>query len=350
MKNNSLLITLSVLMLLVSQGFAFTTSKALRESIKKNPTNLRAHLQIGSLHFKARSYRKALKHWVYVARRRPKAVNLKYYIGVAYYRLRQERYLKKAKMVWEHVLKHQPKHGKANRALERVKKELATVAPISPAKPKVDAAQQRAKAMQSRLDGDPFKGTQLLQPLVDDGETSPAIIKELALCYLEDTEKPELAIKYFQLTLKKSPKDEEALLGLAQSYGLLGDFKKQIQLFEECLFYSTDNAEIHFQLGLAYDQEENPPKLIEHFQRAIQLDASYKKRLQPLIKTLKTAEAIGHHIEMIIKKTEHSMLSEEEIDTLARQLAKQFGLDEPTPEQLETFKDKANDFRRKRKY
>ena len=350
MKNNFLLTTVFAFLLLTSQGFAYTSSKALRETIKRNPTNLRAHLQIGSLHFKARSYRKALKHWIYVARRKPKALNLKYYIGVAYYRLGQERYLKKAKMVWEHVLKHHPKHGKADRALERVKKELLSATAITPPKPKLDAAQQRDKAMQSRLDGDPFKGTELLQPLVDDGETSPAIIKELALCYLEDTEKPELAIKYFQLTLDKRPKDEEALLGLAQSYGLVGDFKKQIQMFEECLLYSPDNPEVHFQLGLAYDQVENPPKLIEHFQRAVQLDASYKKRLQPLIKTLKTAGAIGRDIEMIIKKTENSILSEEEIDELARRFAQKFGLDEPTPEQLQNFKDKANGFRRKRRY
>ena len=342
----------TIVFVLTTRGHAFTSSKALRESIARNPSNLRAHLQIGSLHFKARSYRKALKHWIYVARRRPKSINLRYYIGVAYYRLHEQKYLEKAQSIWEYVLRSCPNHPKALHALERVKKELEkkTTPTPTPQKLGLKAGQQREKAMQSRLDGDPLRGTRMLQPLVDDGETSPAIIKELALCYLEDAEKPQLAIKYFQLTLIKTPGDLGAMIGLAQAHGLVGNFQKQIEIFEESLLRNPDDPEVHFQLGLAYDQMENPPKLVEHFQRAVQLDASYKKRLGATIKNLKTAGAIGRDIEMIMDRTEDSLLSEEEIDALARRFANKFGLDEPTPEQMRNIKEKAKGFRRKRRF
>ncbi len=330
---------------------AITTTKELHQVIKINPTDLRAHLQLGTLHFKARNYRQALKHWIYVARRKPKAMNLRYYIGVAYYRLRSRKHRNKAIRIWQHILKRKINHEKALKALTRVNGKIADkLVHQKNAEAKVDAGKLKSEAIRHRLNGDPLKGAKTLQPLIDEGETSPTILRELAICYLEDGDCPDEAIKYFRLSLDKKPNDLEALVGMGKAFGLKGDFQQQVKIFARCLEMTPDSPELHFLIGLAYDQLENGPKLVHHFQRAVQLDASYKKRIHNVIKGLKLASDLGVQIKEILSFTENQMPSDEQIDEWARRFADKFGLDEPSEDQLNNLKNKVNSYRAKRRY
>jgi len=117
--------------------------------------------------------------------------------------------------------------------------------------------------------------------------------------------------------------DTFALVGMR--HDLLGDSAKAVDAYQSSLKLAPDVAAVHFRLALAYDGLDQPNRTVEHCQRAVQLDPSYKKRLQPLIKNSNVARRIGAIVNDVIKQTEHCPLTDDEIDQYARRVGEILG-------------------------
>lgn len=143
----------------------------------------------------------------------------------------------------------------------------------------------------------------------------------------------ERAVSWAKSATERFPSSAKAHKLLGDSYGLLAEVKKQIKAYEKCLELGPDDPEVHLQLAIAYDKVDKPNKTVEHAQRAVQLDASYKKRLQPIIKNSNVARRIGNIITDVLRETETSQLTDEQIDEYARRVGEILG-QEPYKENL----------------
>ena len=135
----------------------------------------------------------------------------------------------------------------------------------------------------------------------------------------------ERAVPWAKSATERFPNSAKAYKLLGDSYGLLAKIKKQISAYERSLQIGPDDPEVHLQLAIAYDKVDKPNKTVEHAQRAVQLDASYKKRLRPIIKNSNVARRIGQIITDVLRETETSQLTDEQIDEYARRVGEILG-------------------------
>jgi len=215
---------------------------------------------------------------------------------------------------------------------------------VAPAPKRVDPEAVRAAAMQLRLDGKPAEAAKLLRELLDGGHGDAAAWRELGQCLLDEGDHPEKAREAFDRCLKTNPQDVEALVGTADACGLQGDFAEQARHLEAATALDPDDPETHFKLGLAYDQLEDFPKLLERFQTAVKLDAAYKKRIASVLKNLRGAHKVARELELILQMTETTQLSDAQISEFANRFARMFGVEEPTGDQLKDASERFKGF------
>ena len=144
-------------------------------------------------------------------------------------------------------------------------------------------------------------------------------------CYRGDGER---ALSWAKSATERFPDSAKAHKLLGDSYGLLADVTHQINAYEKSLELNPDDPEVHLQLAIAYDKVDKPNKTVEHAQRAVQLDASYKKRLRPIIRNSNVARRIGNIITDVLRETETSQLTDEQIDEYARRVGEILGQEE----------------------
>ncbi len=130
----------------------------------------------------------------------------------------------------------------------------------------------------------------------------------------------------------------EVLWLLANSHAAQKHYDKQVNVFERLIDLTPNDPELHLQLAVAYDKIDKPNKTVEHAQRAVQIDSSYKKRLQPIIRNSNVARRIGNIITSVLRETETSQLTDEQIDEYARRVGEILGDDPYKRDFRDTFK------------
>ena len=365
------LIMCVVATLVVSLGattvMALPSFKEVRSKVTENPNDLKARFLLGKYYLKMREYNNALREWKYIVKKRPKLWKIYNRIGLVRYKMgaaedsydRKKACWSKALRIWNYVRKNNRNDKWANKAYFKVRAKLALlikkgkgsgggrpkiVAP-KPVKPKPGLFGPDHREMSSsQLDEmygkaySSFCNEKFMDAAPMFACLSRSKIKTqdslfyLGNCFLKEAEEPDKAIKYFQDYKQKYGEDARVLFAMGSAYGLSGQFQKQIDCFERSLQFEPDDPETHFQLALAYDKVDKPNKTVEHAQRAVQLDAGFKKRLQPLIKNSKVARRIGNIITDVLRETETSQLSDEQIDEYARRVGEILGEENINPE------------------
>ncbi len=90
----------------------------------------------------------------------------------------------------------------------------------------------------------------------------------LGIIYLKQS-KDLLALKYYQESLKYNAQDYYALLGMAKSFELLGDYKQAITYFQKCEQLSTSHVKHQLELGKCYKEMQEYPKALAEFDKII---------------------------------------------------------------------------------
>lgn len=342
-----------------SNAWALPSFKEVKDRVSENPDDVRSRYLLGKYYFKMKNYDDALREWKFIVAKSPKAWGVYNRIGVAYFRKGGTANMYQALKIWRFVGKKDPTDTFAKNAYAKVL-------------PRYRAAKAKVPAPSGGGDQEGTGEAPAAQQPVAEGEAAPLTEKQaegefdaafqqycnedyvqamgkfervattnfkkketlfyLASCYLKDAEKPEKAVETFQKYIEAFGEDARTLSGMGAAYGLQGQFDRQIECYEKSLQGDPNDPETHFQLALAYDKVDKPNKTVEHAQRAVQLDASFKKRLQPLIKNSKVARRIGSIITDVLKETESSQLSDEQIDEYARRVGEILGEENINPD------------------
>ena len=348
---------------------ALPSFKEVRSQVTENPNDLKARFLLGKYYLKMREYNNALREWKYIVKKRPKLWKIYNRIGLVRYKMgcsenstgRKKACWTKAMKIWSYVRKNNPNDKWAAKAYYKVKAKLAlltdnngsstggdtgggTVTP-QPVKPDntlfgpdhrgmsdEQLDKMYGKAYSSFCNDKFMDAAPMFACLSRSKVKTQDALFYLGNCFLKEAEEPEKAIKHFQEYKQKYGEDARVLFAMGSAYGLSGQFQKQIDCFERSLQFEPDDPETHFQLALAYDKVDKPNKTVEHAQRAVQLDAGFKKRLQPLIKNSKVARRIGNIITDVLRETETSQLSDEQIDEYARRVGEILGEENINPE------------------
>jgi len=106
---------------------------------------------------------------------------------------------------------------------------------------------------------------------------------------------------------------------------LHGQFDQAVLAYKQSLQFNPDDPETHLQLAIAYDMTDAPNMTVTHAQKAVQLDSSYKKRLAPLIQNSNVSRRIGKIITEVLRDTEQTTLTNEQMDDYARRVGKILG-------------------------
>ncbi len=352
---------------------ALPSFKEVRAKVTKNPNDLRARFLLGKYYMKMHEYGNALREWKYIVKKRPKLWKIYNRIGLIRYKMgsqendtaRKRACWVKAARVWKYVLKNNRSDKWARKAYEKVKKKIKLL--DGGVRPKVNPPNPTRIATGGNGGSGGGGGKKLFGPS-HEGMSPEELDKMYARAYsnfcnekfkeaaplfacvsrskvksqdalfytgnsfLKEAEEPDKAINYFSKYKEKYGEDARVLFAMGSAYGLSGSFQKQIDCFERSLQFEPDDPETHFQLALAYDKVDKPNKTVEHAQRAVQLDAGFKKRLQPLIKNSKVARRIGNIITDVLRETETSQLSDEQIDEYARRVGEILGEENINPE------------------
>lgn len=341
-----------------SSAWSLPSFKEVRELVSENPNDVRSRYLLGKYYFKMKNYDDALREWKFIVAKSPRAWSVYNRIGVAYFRKGGAANMYQALKIWRYVGKKDPTDTFAKNAYAKVlPRYRAAKANVSPPVGGGDGGGSETPGPKPAVaDGD-------LAPLTDqqaEGEFDAAFqqycneeyvlamgkfervattnfkkketLFYLASCYLKDAEKPEKAVETFQKYIETFGEDARTLSGMGAAYGLQGQFDRQIECYEKSLQGDPNDPETHFLLALAYDRVDKPNKTVEHAQRAVQLDASFKKKLQPLIKNSKVARRIGSIITDVLKETESSQLSDEQIDEYARRVGEILGEENINPD------------------
>ena len=133
------------------------------------------------------------------------------------------------------------------------------------------------------------------------------------------------SVKWLTSYMKKYGPTGEVYHYLGEAYGLVSDYRMQVQAYERALEYDEKNPETHFHLGLAYDRLGKHNRTIHHCQRAVQLDSSYKKKLQPLIRNTSLAKEVGKIVDEVLAETNGGPLTDEQINAYARRVGEILG-------------------------
>ena len=348
--------------------WALPDFKEVRAQVRRNPNDLKSRYLLGKYYLKMHEYKKALREWKYIVKKRPNLWKIYNRIGLIRYKMGartksisdKKYYWKKALLIWRHVHKSNPKdkwslrafykvrtklkllqnHPKSKRPNRRIAKvessqkdtEKETLDPNSLSSADLEEMQAQAfKAFNNEGYMEAAKKYAVLARSNNERVRKEALFF-LGRCHLKEAEDPGKAIDYFKTYKEKYGEDARVMFNMGSAYGLSGNFRRQIDCYKKSLGFEPDSAETHFQLALAYDKVNESNKIVEHVQRAVQEDPSYKKRLQPLIKNSNLARKLGNLVNEVLRKTKDSQLSDEQIDEFARRVGEYLGEETINPE------------------
>ena len=150
---------------------------------------------------------------------------------------------------------------------------------------------------------------------------------EAARCHLSRDD-GKRAVQWLVVYNDKYSKTGDSLFLLGKAYGLSRSYEKSVEAYESSLKLNDSDPRVHFALAMAYDRINMYSKTIEHAQKAVQLDSSYKKKLQPLIKNSNLASDVGKIVDEVLRHSDNSQLSDEQINDFARRVGEILGEDD----------------------
>jgi tetratricopeptide (TPR) repeat protein len=103
----------------------------------------------------------------------------------------------------------------------------------------------------------------------------------LALVY-KDADKIEEAKEQFNAIIKIDVQNLYANYELAQIAMSEGFYLKAIEFLQECLEIEPTSSTIYYQLGLAYEKNNQPKLAIEHYNKALRFIPDYEEALEGL--------------------------------------------------------------------
>lgn len=328
---------------------AIPSFEQVKNYVAQNPDNIKARYLLGKLYLKKGEPEEALREWKFVVRKRPNLWKVYYKIGMVEYQIGvadetsrgRLKSWKKAMRIWQHIMDADDgsEATKAKSAYLKVKARYQKLANSSDYKPPVtesgegdesdgktyskeELAAMELKAQNFYKDGEYVAAGNLFKTLYKNEYNVKESLFSLGKSVLKEAEEPEKAVEYFTDYGKKYGENAEQMKNLGQAYGLCAEFPNQIRCYKKSIEFGSgiDKADVHFQLALAYDRTAQHSKTIEHAQLAVQLNPDYKKKLQPLIKNSNLAQDVGNIVDEVLRETEDSQLSDEQINEFARRV------------------------------
>ena len=324
---------------------AIPSFEQVKNYVAQHPNNIKARFLLGKLYLKRGEHKETLREWKYIVRKRPNLWKVYYKIGLVQYKMgvaeetpkARLKSWKKAIRIWKHIMEtgNGREARKAKSAYLKVKARYDSLenqsgykAPVVAEPEETDNySQAELAAMEQKArgfyqDSEYVAAGKLFETLYKNKYHEQKSLFSLGKSVLKAAEEPEKAVKYFKAYGKKYDENADLMKNLGQAYGLCAEFKHQIKCYKKSIEFGTgiDKADIHFQLALAYDRTAQHSKTIEHAQLAVQLNPDYKKKLQPLIKNSNLAQDVGNIVDEVLRETEDSQLSDEQINEFARRV------------------------------
>lgn len=324
---------------------AIPSMEQVKNYVAQHPDNIKARYLLGKLYLKEGEHKDTLREWKYIVRKRPTLWKVYYKIGLVQYKMgvaentdkKRLKSWKKAMRSWQHIIKaDKGREGRrAKSAYLKVKARYAKLyresgykAPVVPITTpddsfsQTDLAAMEQKAMSFYKDGEYLAAGKLFETLYKNKYHEQKSLFALGKSVLKEAEEPEKAVQYFKTYGRKYKETADLMKNLGQAYGLCAEFRQQIRCYKKSIEFDSgiDKADVHFQLALAYDRTAQHSKTIEHAQLAVQLNPDYKKKLQPLIKNSNLAQDVGNIVDEVLRETEDSQLSDEQINEFARRV------------------------------
>ena len=340
-------IVLFFLLFFHSSLMAIPSFNQVKSYVAQHPDNIKARYLLGKMYLQQGEPDETLKEWKYIVRKRPTLWKVYYKIGMVQYKIgagesetrAKLRAWKKAMRTWQHVVKsdRSGKDGqRARSAYLKVKAKYVKLAnrnggaaevevkeePVGRTYSQPELAKMMEKAKSLYKDQEYLAASELYKILYNNKYKEKETLYYLGKSVLKEAEEPEKAVEYFKAYAAKYKENAELMKNMGQAYGLCAEFRKQITCYQKSLEYESggDKADIHFQLALAFDRLGKHNKTIEHAQLAVQLNPDYKKKLQPLIKNSNLAQDVGSIVDEVLRETEDSQLSDEQINEFARRV------------------------------
>ena len=142
---------------------------------------------------------------------------------------------------------------------------------------------------------------------------------------LLELNKPRRALFHVDTAMALGGPDPFLYTQAGRAYHALGDVQRAAAALEKAVGADPGSAEAHFRLALLYDEVDNSPKVLEHAQKAIRIDPSYKVKLRPAIKDTSTSRKIGRIVNSVLKDSKQERLSDEKIEAYAERIGKILG-------------------------
>jgi tetratricopeptide (TPR) repeat protein len=138
---------------------------------------------------------------------------------------------------------------------------------------------------------------------LDPGHLSAAVeLAKMELRY-ENAESAEAALRR---VLQMDGKNLPALVGLAVSYGELGQLDKAMQVYDQIDKLNPNQPEVAFNRGVILSKKEEPEKAIEYFKKYLQLTGGRTVVDHPVYANIRQEEAV------ILRREEDRRAAEEE--------------------------------------
>jgi tetratricopeptide (TPR) repeat protein len=94
--------------------------------------------------------------------------------------------------------------------------------------------------------------------------------------------KLEMAISQFQKALQLTPDFTKAQSNLRRALAIQKEFDMEISRLQNLLKDNPKNVELHFQLGNLYFRKGDPPKAMQHYKKALELEPNFVPALNNL--------------------------------------------------------------------
>jgi cytochrome c-type biogenesis protein CcmH/NrfG len=136
------------------------------------------------------------------------------------------------------------------------------------------------------------------KPLLDDLATDPSNAEKTARVgdFYFDNHVYDQAIKYYEASLKLSPRNPNVLTDLGTAYFYSGDSNTAIQRFQQALKVSPNFANALFNLGIVRWQGLKDPRgAIDAWQQLLQTNPNYEQKdhVRELLERAKTHGSMG---------------------------------------------------------
>lgn len=153
---------------------------------------------------------------------------------------------------------------------------------------------------------------------------SQAAYLEVARCHIANDDSRK-AFQWLKVYHQKYGECGQSMYLLGSAFALNEDYEKAVPAYESSISLKSDDPEVHLALSLANDRLGRFNKVIEHAQKAVQLDPSYKKRLQPIVRNSNLSRSVGAIVDEVLRETEDSQLSDEQINAFAKRVGEILG-------------------------